>query len=211
MIGYAQQIAYSNKETLLFTLEMAKYYADSKGDFVECGVAAGAQIIMMRQGAPNKVIHAFDSFAGIPLPSNRDNQIPGIRMLNEFEQSQLPNPGEQKLETTGVTAVSVDSFKTHLIDSRCGLENIVIHEGWFEETIPKAEIGEISILRLDGDLYNSTFVSLKYLFPKVIKGGLVILDDYELKGCMDACKEYFDFINYQPEWQEVSNIGYFVR
>lgn len=211
MIGYAKQIAYSSEETLWFSYEMAKYYKDHAGCFVECGVAAGAQIIMMRHGAPNKVIHAFDSFCGIPRPSNRDNQIPGIRYLNEFEQSLLPNPGEQPLETTGVTAVTVDSFKTHLVDSGCGLENIVIHEGWFEDTIPKAEIGDIAILRLDGDLYNSTFVSLKHLFPKVIKGGVIILDDYELKGCMDACKEYFEFINYEPEWQEISNIGYFIK
>lgn len=211
MIGYAKQIAYSSEETLWFTLEMAKFYKDHDGVFCECGVAAGAQIIMMRQGAPNKIIHAFDSFMGIPKPSNRDNQIPGIRYLNEFEQSQLPNPGEQAMETTGVTAVTVDSFKTHLKDSGCGLENIIIHEGWFEETIPTAEVGDIAILRLDGDLYNSTFVSLKYLFPKVIKGGCVILDDYELKGCLDACKEYFEFINYEPKWERVSNIAYFVK
>lgn len=53
MIGYAKQIAYSSEETLWFTLEMAKFYKDHLGCFVECGVAAGAQIIMMRQGAPD--------------------------------------------------------------------------------------------------------------------------------------------------------------
>lgn len=211
MIAYAKQIAYSTEETLWFSYEMGKFYKDVDACFVECGVAAGAQIIMMRQGAPNKLVHAFDSFMGIPQPSNRDNQIPGIRYLNAFEQSQLPNPGEQELKTSGVTAVTVDSFKTHLIDSGCGIENIVIHEGWFEETIPKAEVGDIAILRLDGDLYNSTFVSLKHLFPKVIRGGVVILDDYELQGCLDACKEYFEFINYTPDWKKISNIGYFVK
>lgn len=211
MIGYAQRVAYSNKETLLFTYEMAKFYADYEGCFVECGVAAGAQIMMMRQGAPSKLIHAFDSFQGIPNPSNRDNQIPGIRLLNEFEQSLLPNPGEQELQSTGVTAVSVENFKKHLIDSGAGIENIEIHEGWFEETMPENTVGDIAILRLDGDLYNSTFVSLKYLFPKVIKGGLVILDDYELKGCIDACNEYFEFIGYNPEWERISNIAYFKK
>lgn len=211
MIGYAEKIAYSNRETLLFTLEMAKFYKDHQGVFCECGVAAGAQIIMMRQGAPDKLIHVFDSFQGIPKPSNRDDQIPGIRMLNKVEQSKLPNPGEQPLETTGVTAVTRQSFETHMKESGAGIENLVIHEGWFEETIPTAEIGDIAILRLDGDLYNSTFVCLKYLFPKLIKGGVLILDDYQLKGCYDACEEYFTFINYQPNWERVSNIGYFVK
>lgn len=211
MIGYAEKIAYSNRETLLFTLEMAKFYKDHQGVFCECGVAAGAQIIMMRQGAPDKLIHVFDSFQGIPKPSNRDDQIPGIRMLNKVEQSKLPNPGEQPLETTGVTAVTRQSFETHMKESGAGIENLVIHEGWFEETIPTAEIGDIAILRLDGDLYNSTFVCLKYLFPKLIKGGVLILDDYQLKGCYDACEEYFTFINYQPNWERVSNIGFFVK
>lgn len=211
MIQYAQRIAYSTKETLWFTYEMAKYYKDHLGCYVECGVAAGAQVIAMRFGAPNKIIHAFDSFKGIPLPSNRDNQIPGIKELNEFEQSLLPNPGEQKLESTGVTSVDVQSFKDHLINSKAGLENIVIHEGWFEETLPENDLGDIALLRLDGDLYNSTFTCLKYLFPKLVKGGVFILDDYELKGCYDACEEYFTFINYQPNWERVSNIAYFIK
>lgn len=211
MIGYAKQIAYSSEETLLFTLEMAKFYADSEGCYVECGVAAGAQIIAMRAGAPKKLIYAFDSFQGIPKASNRDDQIPGIRMLNEFEQSLLPNPGEQVLESTGVSSVNVEEFKVHMRESGAGLENLGIVEGWFEETIPNKVMPPISILRLDGDLYNSTFTCLKYLFPKLIKGGVLILDDYELKGCYDACEEYFTFINYQPKWERVSNIGYFVK
>lgn len=211
MISYAKQIAYSSEETLWFSYEMGKFYKDSPGCFVETGVAAGAQIIMMRQGAPNKLVHAFDSFMGIPRPSNRDNQIPGIRYLNELEQLRLPNPGEQELKTTGVSAVNVESFKTHLIDSGCGLENIVIHEGWFEETIPTAEVGDIAILRLDGDLYNSTMVPLKHLFPKLLKGCVLVLDDYELQGCLDATKDYFNSIGYNPEWQRVSNIAYLIK
>lgn len=211
MIKYAQQIAYSTEETLWFSYEMAKFYKDHEGCFVECGCAAGAQLIMMRQGAPKKLIHAFDSFQGIPKPSNRDNQIPGIRYLNPSEQSRLPNPGEQKLETTGVTAVTRESFETHMKDSGAGLENLEIHEGWFEETMPENNVGDIAILRLDSDLYNSTFVCLKYLFPKLIKGGILILDDYELKGCMDACVEYFASIGYTPKWEKISNIGYFVK
>lgn len=211
MIKYAQQIAYSTEETLWFSYEMAKFYKDHEGCFVECGCAAGAQLIAMRYGAPDKLIHAFDSFVGIPKPSNRDNQIPGIRYLNPLEQSRLPNPGEQKLETTGVTAVTRESFETHMRDSGAGLENLEIHEGWFEETMPDNNVGDIAILRLDGDLYNSTYVCLKYLFPKVIKGGCVIIDDIELPGSKAACEDYFKLIDYKPEYQYISNIAYLVK
>lgn len=211
MIKYAQQIAYSTEQTLWFSYEMAKFYKDSTGCFVECGVAAGAQIIAMRFGAPKKLIHAFDSFQGIPLPSNKDDQLPGIKMLTDYERKNLPDPGKQKLETTGMTAVSVESFKKHMIDSGGGLDNLVIHEGWFEETLPCDEVGDISILRLDGDLYNSTFVCLKHLFNKVIKGGCVIIDDWELAGSRKACEDYFKSIGYHPKYQFISNISYFVK
>jgi predicted O-methyltransferase YrrM len=76
---YARTIAYSSEQVLQFTYDMAVKYRDSPGVYVECGVAAGAQIIAMAAGAPNKTIYAFDSFEGIPFPSNRDDQMPGIR------------------------------------------------------------------------------------------------------------------------------------
>lgn len=211
MLQYAERIAYSTKETLAFTHNMAKKYADENGCFVECGVAAGAQLIAMRYGAPHKLIHAFDSFQGIPQPSNKDDQMPGIKYFTEEERLLQPNPGEQELKTTGMTSVSVKDFKEHMIKSGAGLKNIEIHEGWFEDTLPENTVGGIALLRLDGDLYNSTYLGLKYLFPKVHKGGVVIVDDWELAGSKLACIEYFDFIGYDPEWKFVSNIAYFFK
>lgn len=211
MMEYAERIAYSSKETLHFTASQAIQYKNINGCYVECGVAAGAQIIAMRHGAPNKLIHAFDSFEGIPLPSNRDNQIPGIKNLTQFEQSLLPEPGQQVLESSGATIVPIESFQEHLKNSGAGLENLQIHKGWFEETMPVNKVGDIAILRLDGDLYNSTFVCLKYLFPKLIKGGVCIIDDWELAGSKLACIEYFDFIGYDPEWKFVSNIAFLYK
>lgn len=111
ILDYAQRIAYSSVETLMFTFEMAQKYAYSKGCYVECGVAAGAQIIAMAAGAPNtKHIYALDSFEGIPLPSNKDNQMPGIRMLMPDEQAALPDPGKQELVSSGATVVNTTDF-----------------------------------------------------------------------------------------------------
>lgn len=211
MMDYAKQISYSSVDTLNFSYEMAKKYKDHNACFVECGVAAGAQIIAMRMGAPKTLIHAFDSFEGIPLPSNRDDQMPGIKMLSRLEQSRLPNPGEQLLETTGMTSVSIEDFKKHMIDSGAGLDNLEIHKGWFEETMPNNIVGDVAILRLDGDLYNSTFVCLKHLFHKLIKGGVCIIDDWGLAGSKLACIEYFDFIGYYPDYKFISNIAYFYK
>lgn len=212
-IKYAEQICYSSKEVLHFTYEMAKKYADKPGVYVECGVAAGAQIIAMAAGAPNKTIYAFDSFEGIPLPSNKDDQMPGIKFLTKEEQKALPKPGEQVLESSGATCVSAEDVSAHLTRSGISEKNVIFVKGWFEETISEIapQIEPIAILRLDGDLYNSTYVCLKYLYPKVIEGACVIIDDIELPGCRAACDDYFDSINFKPEYQYVGNIAYFIK
>jgi len=196
-LDYAARIAYSSKEVLKFTYEMGLKYKDSPGVYCECGVAAGAQVIALAYAAPNKTIYAFDSFEGIPLPSNKDNQMPGIKFLSKEEQSKLPNPGEQVLESSGATSVSYEDFWNHINASGVSVKNIWGVQGWFEETIPRfvkdffLDGNSISILRLDGDLYNSTYVCLKYLYPKVIKGGIVIVDDIQLPGCEAAVHDYF--------------------
>jgi O-methyltransferase len=214
-LDYAKKICYSSEETLLFTYEQAKKYADSDGVYVECGVAVGAQIIAMAAGAPNKTIYAFDSFEGIPLPSNRDDQYPGIRVIDEVEQSKLPDPGKQKLESSGATVHSIGNFWDNIQASGIKPNNIVVVKGWFEETTDTVFYESmpvfINILRLDGDLYNSTLVCLQNLFPFVAKGGLVIIDDWNLKGCQDACKEYFGSIGYKPDYKFISDIAYFIK
>lgn len=219
-LQYAKQIAYSTEETLMFTYDMAKKYADSPGCYVECGVAAGAQIIAMASGAPGKLIYAFDSFDGIPMPSNRDDQIPGIRMMTPDEQASLPDPGSQTLQSSGATVVHEKDFWTHVFDS--GVKNnIVTVPGWFEDTIPKWEGRPISILRLDGDLYNSTIVCLGGMHPYVVSGGIIIIDDWQLPGCQQAVKDYckqrkissssHKAMTYEPEIQFVSNIAYWIK
>lgn len=208
---YASRICYSSKETLYFTYNAAQSLAKTEGVFVECGIAAGAQVIAMRCGAPDKVIHTFDSFEGIPLPSNKDNQMPGIRMLSDEEVKSLPMPGKQQLITTGATAVSEENFWTHIEASGLTRQNIITHPGWFEETVHVADIPKIALLRLDGDLYYSTLVCLQHLFPKVVTGGVVIIDDYKLDGCRAACEDYFKSVGYVPKYRGVSDIKYFTK
>lgn len=210
-LEYASRICYSSLETLHFTYNVAESLEHIEGDLVECGVAAGAQIIAMRLGSPDKVIHAFDSFEGIPLPSNRDNQIPGIRLLKKSEIKHLPKPGNQRLVSSGATVVPEDDFWQHIDASGLSRENIIVHRGWFENTIPENNIEKISLLRLDGDLYQSTYVCLGHLFKKVVKGGIVIIDDWNLSGCREACKDYFLKINYRPNYKGISDIKYFIK
>lgn len=213
MNAHAERIAYSSRETLAFTYACAETHRGDNGVYVECGVAAGAQIIAMADAAPDKVIYAFDSFEGIPMPSNRDDQMPGIKFLTDYEIQNLPNPGDNELISSGATVVSEDDFKLNLSMSKVNTENVKIVKGWFEQTVPLfASLSpDIALLRLDGDLYNSTYVCLRYLFPKVIEYGTVIIDDWNLKGCREACDDYFHLIGYKPDYKFISDIAYFIK
>lgn len=194
-LEYAATIAYSSKQVLQFTYEMGKKYKDVPNScMVEAGVAAGAQIIALMSGSDHKVpIYAIDSFAGICLPSNKDDQYPGIRFISKEEQAALPDPGKQVLESSGATVVSEGDFWHH-IDAAFGPKkhNVKTVKGWFEETLPTFECPPISVLRLDSDLYHSTYTALKYLYPRLIKGGVCIIDDAALPGCWNAVIDYFD-------------------
>ena len=158
------------------------------------GVAAGAQLLAFQeanvQTGASRIIRAFDSFIGIPLAGARDTQQPGIGDIthNKFL------PEEELLVSSGVTVHSLDQVINNFQRHGYGTENVKFYSGWFQHTLPEAsqEIDQIAILRLDGDLYSSTEVSLRFLYDKVVPGGFVIIDDYgSLSGCRDAVHDFF--------------------
>ena len=74
------------------------------------------------------------------------------------------------------------------------IDNYQIIKGWFSESLPSFK-EEITILRLDGDWYKSTYTCLQYLFPKVVKNGIIIIDDYYMwDGCSKAVHDYLSEI-----------------
>lgn len=190
-LDYAARICYSSREVLQFTYEMGLKYKDYPGIYLEAGVGAGAQVIALGCSAPNKTIYALDSFQGIPLASNKDDQAPGLHFFTKAEQLALPDPGKQVLKSSGATSVPLKDVIEHIKNSGVSIKKIYFIEGWFEEILPEFECPPISILRLDADLYNSTYVCLQYLWNKVIKGGILIIDDYALPGCKLAVKDWF--------------------
>ena len=92
-------------------------------------------------------------------------------------------------------------------------QNLIFHVGWFQQTVPQAakEIREIALLRLDGDLYESTVVCLENLYDAVVPGGFIIIDDYGyLEGCRRAVNEFFS-IRKPLKFQQVDQDCIFFR
>jgi O-methyltransferase len=209
-IERATQFAYSFKETVYSTYNLSNEIITNNiaGDFVECGVASGAQIIAMATAISeknsNKNIHAFDSFQGIPMAGEFDTQQPGIGDITHDKFAPL----EQRLVSSNITVHSKQEVINNFNNIGLPLHNVAFIEGWFQNTIPTYQIGDICMLRLDGDLYESTMVCLEYLYPKVSEGGVIIIDDYALDGCRVAIEHYFEKINNQyPEVIEVIGGG----
>ena len=94
------------------------------------------------------------------------------------------------LKSSGITVHSFEDVESNF--KRWRLDNYTLIKGWFQHTVPLWDAPNgISVLRLDGDLYDSTMIPLQYLYPQLSKGGILIIDDWGLKGCRDAFEEYF--------------------
>jgi hypothetical protein len=136
-------------------------------------------------------IFAFDSYQGIPMASERDDQQPGVG----YFEAPLPFVEDKRtlLRSSGVTVHALGQVRQNLSQWGLDLAQYELIEGWFQNTLPAVErrIDAIALLRLDGDLYESTRVCLEALHDKVSPGGYVIVDDYALRGCRDALHEYF--------------------
>jgi len=90
----------------------------------------------------------------------------------------------------GRIAVDIETVRRNF--ARYGLLDDQVHflKGWFTDTLPDAPIGRVAVLRLDGDLYQSTWDALTHLYPKLSPGGFLIVDDYVYESCSKAVHDY---------------------
>ena len=149
------------------------------GDLIETGVWRGGSSIFMRAvlkayGDCSRKVWLADSFCGLPQP----------------DPVRYPVDRGDTLWTYQELAISLEEVKTNF--SRYGLldEQVKFLPGWFRDTLPSAPINRLAVLRLDGDLYESTMDALSALYHKVSTGGFIIVDDYGLPTCRTAIEDF---------------------
>lgn len=147
------------------------------GDFIEAGVWRGGCIIFMalllkRLNVENRIVYGADSFMGMPEPS----------------KSCFQDEGDLQHTIKKLVATRVEVEKNI---AEFGVENLImLLEGWFKNTLPKINAEQqFSLIRLDGDMYESTMIALENLYPKLNVGGYYVVDDY---GAIFACKTAVD-------------------
>lgn len=153
---------------------------DIPGDFIETGVWRGGTCILMRAaleayGDEHRTVWVADSFKGLPKPNTE--KYPADRPFDLSPAAPLAVSAEQ---------VTLNFIKYGFWDYR-----VRLLEGWFKDTLPTAPIDRLAILRLDGDLYESTIDAMNALYPKLSVGGYLLIDDYAVAPpCRDAIHDY---------------------
>lgn len=150
------------------------------GDLIETGVWRGGATIFMRgilkaYGITDRTVWVADSFEGLPAPDTEKYPLDASSQLHKFQD----------------LAVSLEQVRENF--KRYGLldDQVCFLKGWFRDTLPVAPIGKLALMRLDGDLYESTMDALVNLYPKLSAGGFVIIDDFNVVTTSnDAAHEY---------------------
>jgi len=156
------------------------------GDFVECGVYAGgmsllAALTFLRLGDTSRHLYLYDTYEGMPPPTAEDSEA--------ARQAYEANTKDGKKWA----AKGLEEVRAVLSQSGYPAEKIHFVKGMVEDTIPARAPETIAILRLDTDFYTSTLHELTHLYPRLSRGGSLIIDDYGyMPGARQAVDEYFD-------------------
>ena len=162
---------------------------DIPGDIVECGVWRGgsamlAALTLIQFNQTHRKIYLYDTYEGMPEPIEKDIDINGIpyRLLWKKEKDILTIP--------------LDEVRKNMLSTGYPSENIIFVKGMVEDTIPRNLPCQIALLRLDTDLYESTYHEFVHLYPQVSPQGVVIVDDYgHFQGAREATDKYFNEVS----------------
>ena len=164
------------------------YNNNIQGDFVECGVWKGGNLILYellnQKYNLDKKVFGFDTFEGMPMPGEHDFKYNNVSAIDLYNR-------KVKIENNWCKS-TLDEVKRNIL-TECSNVNVKLIKGKVENTLLVKENipDKISILRLDTDFYESTKIELEILFPKLEKNGVLIIDDYgTYKGARKAVDEY---------------------
>jgi len=225
LADYAYSTARTHRGIMqVINLEAVLRYVEAagiEGAVVETGTyTGGASAYMLcalkrlRCGKAPREYWGFDSFEGMPAPSQWDGDhgsiwITGKRLAN-IDSAELGT-----LKSHEVNRADYDECHSYLCQTGYPSQHIHLVKGWFQDTLKptKEKIGTIALLRMDGDFYDSTKVVFEQLYDQVVEGGVVIIDDYgSFEGCRRATEEFFAMRRIKAHLVYVeNNIRYFVK
>ena len=196
-------------------LVTAAIAAGTPGDLIETGIWRGGSVIFMRGllkalGVTDRVVWVADSFEGFPVgeeqgATERSYTSSALRPLAGLAVGEYP-PSVRTLIESLSEGTSLPEVRDRF--ARYGLldEQMRFLPGWFRDTLPTAPIERLALLRLDGDLYDSTLDAVSALYPRLSPGGYTIVDDYgQFEECRQAVHDYLDETGEKVDIQRVDD------
>jgi O-methyltransferase len=152
--------------------------------------------VLKAYGDETRTVWVADSFAGLPPPNAAEFKADVGDVHHTF--SDFLAVSRQQVE---------ENFRCYdLLD-----QQVRFLEGWFKDTLPVAPIKQLAIMRLDGDMYESTIQALEGLYHKLSPGGFVIVDDYFLKPCEQAIHDFRGRHDIKDEIRDIDGLGAYWR
>lgn len=190
IIKKVKPYTYTSAERIYAFSNAVKYVCENQisGSIVECGVwkggsAMAAMYTLIDLGIQDRDFYLYDTYEGMAEPGKFDISISGQFASELFKQKK--EAGEKWVYS------SLDEVRNNIYATGYEKTKINFIKGKVEDTLPKNVPENIAILRLDTDWYESTLCELQYLFPKVSKGGVIIIDDYgHWEGAKRAVDKY---------------------
>lgn len=166
-----------------------------EGDLIETGVWKGGATIFMKLYCDiyglNKKVFVCDSFAGLPKPSGRFQQDNGD---NHYMFKEL--------------AISLEEVQENFRKFKCLDDSVIFIKGFFKDTLPNNnQIEKLSLLRMDGDMYESTYDVFHSCYDKLSDKGICIIDDFCLKGARDCTHDFRQQRNITDQINVVDKCG----
>jgi O-methyltransferase len=171
---------------------------DVPGGLAECGVWRGGSVLAMiltleDLGVGDRDIWLYDTFTGMTRPSEKDTSRfdrPALEDWDEERGRVDSTRWEMFFESENLDEHAVRDL---VLSSGYPPERVHLVPGAVEETLPRHAPDRLALLRLDTDWYESTRHELEHLYPRLSKGGVLIVDDYgHWEGCRRAVDEYFE-------------------
>jgi O-methyltransferase len=165
------------RRILMTPLEACQLYTMARntrklpGDMAEVGVYRGASAQLIREASPEKPLHLFDTFEGLPSPSPSDVEF----MTGRFE--------------AGAYACTLDSVRRYLDDA----EHVFLYKGYFPDTAAPVAGRRFALVHLDADLYDGSLAALRFFYERMNPGGVIVGHDYATStGVRRAFDEFFE-------------------
>jgi hypothetical protein len=192
IIGQVRPFTMTSPERLNALCHAAKYISTNgiEGDIVECGVWRGGSMLAVARVLDtmddwSRTLWMYDTFEGMSKPTEHDLDIAGISALDLLRK-------EKKSADSDIWCyASLQDVQQNMKRSAYPFERIRFIQGKVEETLNKTVPERIALLRLDTDWYESTRAEMEVLFPRLTRGGVLIIDDYgHWQGARKAIDEY---------------------